>query len=200
MSQVERWYNPKRAKPYTIVECGGRGCAIRAKAYDVDGPWELLPKFAYLLSEKAIAAALAAPPQEIVRVRRAKKSDVLAKTNGQCYWCGTKLESKTSFCVDHIIPQSKSGGHHLENVVPCCKGCNSTKGIGTVDEFRFRRAMLSFQAQTGIFFTFAQVNYLKSIGVNLKIPQHIFWFEYGLNDPATVLANRETATVPDHGA
>ncbi len=34
---------------YTIVECPRRDCHIRAKAFSVDGPWELLPEWIYLL-------------------------------------------------------------------------------------------------------------------------------------------------------
>ena len=42
MSQIDGWYKPDSGRKYTIVGCPREDCRIRAKAYDVDGPWELL--------------------------------------------------------------------------------------------------------------------------------------------------------------
>jgi len=42
MSQIDGWYQPASGRQYTIVGCPRKDCRIRAKAYDVDGPWELL--------------------------------------------------------------------------------------------------------------------------------------------------------------
>jgi hypothetical protein len=42
MSQIKGWYQPTSGRQYTIVGCPRGDCRIRAKAYDVDGPWELL--------------------------------------------------------------------------------------------------------------------------------------------------------------
>lgn len=55
MPQVDRWYAQEdgllSGKQYTIVECPRADCQIRAKAYQWDGPWELLPEWKYLLIE-----------------------------------------------------------------------------------------------------------------------------------------------------
>ena len=42
MSQIDGWYKPDSGRQYTIIGCPRKGCRTRAKAYDVDGPWELL--------------------------------------------------------------------------------------------------------------------------------------------------------------
>lgn len=40
-----------------------------------------------------------------------------------CVYCGAD-NPKT---VDHVVPVSKGGGNGLDNLVPCCKACNSKK-------------------------------------------------------------------------
>ena len=49
---------------------------------------------------------------------------VLARDGYTCYYCGNDAST-----VDHIVPL-KSGGDpiSLENMVACCKRCNSSKG------------------------------------------------------------------------
>jgi hypothetical protein len=41
MPQIEGWYR-FNGKDYTIVGCPRKGCGIRARAYSLDGPWELM--------------------------------------------------------------------------------------------------------------------------------------------------------------
>jgi hypothetical protein len=175
MSQVDGWYYPEDREPYTIVGCSRRDCDARAMVDSYDGPWEIMPECAYLLDERYI------PPPPNRRKKsdqpKAKKADVWAKTEGRCYYCGLVLEHKTTFCIDHIIPQIAGSGDGIDNVVPACRSCNSTKGIKTIEEFRFHRRMQKFQERVGVWFTFTQVEYLKSIGVELDIPTHVFWFE-----------------------
>jgi hypothetical protein len=42
MSQIDGWYQPKSGLQYTVVGCPRKNCRVRAKAYSIDGPWELL--------------------------------------------------------------------------------------------------------------------------------------------------------------
>ena len=48
---------------------------------------------------------------------------VFARDQGRCQYCGKTAES-----IDHVMPRSKGGGHSWENVVACCRRCNTFKG------------------------------------------------------------------------
>ncbi len=50
MGQIAGWIENDGA-PYTFVVCSRKNCDIRAKAYSIDGPWELAPEFEYLLQQ-----------------------------------------------------------------------------------------------------------------------------------------------------
>ena len=48
---------------------------------------------------------------------------VLKRDNYTCAYCGLDANQ-----VDHIIPRASGGTHDLDNLVACCKTCNSKKG------------------------------------------------------------------------
>lgn len=61
---------------------------------------------------------------------------VLHKTNGRCFYCNKNAEA-----VDHFYPQILFRGlssHYwngVENLVPSCKSCNSSKGKKLPEDF-----------------------------------------------------------------
>ncbi len=194
MNQIDSWYYPEHGEPYTIVGCSRRDCDAKAIAYSIDGPWRLLPECTYLISETDILPELPTQNQpKDIRRPSVKKSDIWAKTSGRCHYCGSMLELKTTFCVDHIVPRSGGGEHHIDNVVPACRSCNSAKGTKPLEGFRFHRRMQTFQQQHGVAFTLAQVEYLKSIGVDLTIPDHVFWFEQQVHSQPNLSSSNEGA-------
>lgn len=46
--------------------------------------------------------------------------------SGQCYYCGAKVAFK-NITMDHIVPLTCGGKSTKENLVPCCKKCNTAK-------------------------------------------------------------------------
>lgn len=48
----------------------------------------------------------------------------IVSTEKSCEYCG----KQNDLSWDHLIPQSKDGPDIVENLVLCCKSCNSSKG------------------------------------------------------------------------
>ena len=101
------------------------------------------------------------------------RNEVWNKTNGICWYCGIKMSKfDGTFTVDHFISKADGGEDKIENLVPCCKSCNSSKRNKTLEQFR------SFRSRpNGIYFTDAQIRYLESIGVTLPKKEIRFYYE-----------------------
>ena len=67
------------------------------------------------------------------------KKSIKLRDNNKCGYCGIYLSSET-FTIDHIIPISKFSNkmeaNTWENLVSCCRKCNSLKGDKTLAEAR----------------------------------------------------------------
>lgn len=65
------------------------------------------------------------------------KKYVLARDKMICQYCGLHLDGKTA-SVDHVIPiskfKNKSDSNSWDNLVACCKKCNTKKGGRTPEE------------------------------------------------------------------
>lgn len=56
-------------------------------------------------------------------------SDLCNKYDNKCLCCGEKKK----LTQDHIIPITKGGIHHIDNLQPLCRNCNSRKHTKTTD-------------------------------------------------------------------
>ena len=71
--------------------------------------------------------------EAVIKTERAKARS-LRKTrwwqqktsSGTCYFCAQKV-GYADLTMDHIIPLSRGGRSTKDNLVPCCKVCNSKK-------------------------------------------------------------------------
>ena len=53
------------------------------------------------------------------------RRSVFARDNYMCQYCGVTGKELT---IDHVIPKRHGGGAHWENLVACCRRCNTKKG------------------------------------------------------------------------
>jgi len=61
------------------------------------------------------------------------KHTLFGKQEGHCNGCRTFFPFQ-NFTIDHIVPQSKGGSDHIDNLQLLCNYCNSTKGAGTQEQ------------------------------------------------------------------
>ena len=54
---------------------------------------------------------------------------VFQRDRFRCQYCGHQAEN-----LDHVVPKSQGGTHTWENVVACCRRCNTRKGGRTPGE------------------------------------------------------------------
>lgn len=67
--------------------------------------------------------------QERLPHRGMHRQHVLERDQGLCRYCG---DSAIEF--DHVVPRSRGGTDHADNVVCACQPCNQRKGARTPDE------------------------------------------------------------------
>lgn len=76
---------------------------------------------------------LSVPVPSVIRLRRfvrvpyrarapLTRKAVFVRDGHRCQYCGAAAES-----IDHVIPSSRGGEHAWENVVACCRRCNTAK-------------------------------------------------------------------------
>lgn len=66
------------------------------------------------------------------------RKQILAKTRGNCAYCGMPLTICKSkpWHMDHIHPKSRGGAHHPKNFNAACRNCNTKKRDRTPEEFK----------------------------------------------------------------
>ncbi|GAB4466164.1 MAG: HNH endonuclease [Armatimonadaceae bacterium] len=59
------------------------------------------------------------------------RRSVFARDNYTCQYCGVTGKDLT---IDHVIPKRHGGGMEWENLVTCCRRCNTKKGDKMLDK------------------------------------------------------------------
>lgn len=73
-------------------------------------------------NQKAIRRAMMGAP--VVRITSAEWRRIAASYSGLCAYCYQRTGRLT---MDHVQPLTRGGAHEPDNIVPCCRSCNSKK-------------------------------------------------------------------------
>jgi len=62
------------------------------------------------------------------KARRLRKSRWWQRKTapGRCHYCGRRV-GQAALTMDHLVPLSRGGRSTKDNLVPCCKRCNTEK-------------------------------------------------------------------------
>lgn len=52
-----------------------------------------------------------------------------------CYYCGTQSTDTSVMTLDHVVPFARGGTNTIQNCVPACASCNTSKCDRTEQEF-----------------------------------------------------------------
>lgn len=85
-----------------------------------------------------------------------KRQRVLSMFGGKCAYCGDVPDGVLG--IDHVIPRSKGGGNSESNLLPCCRICNSVKGVKSLEEFILYMDYIDLVRVYG--FSIKQLNFL----------------------------------------
>jgi hypothetical protein len=67
-------------------------------------------------------------------ITKAQREIVIARDGLACHYCETMVQPK-NFTVDHKLAIVNGGNNELDNLVGCCKRCNSRKSDKPYDVF-----------------------------------------------------------------
>ncbi len=106
---------------------------------------------------------------------------VLSRYDEKCAYCGAGIygrdeTTRGNATVDHIIPQSKDGTNAEDNLLPCCRSCNSSKGSKTL--YGYRMSCL-FKAVGAPPFSDSQKYWLLKHGIDIdSVAEKLFGAPY----------------------
>lgn len=58
------------------------------------------------------------------RISKEEWQGIIDAANGRCLYCGTRAK----LVMDHFVPINRGGATVQDNMIPCCRSCNSKKG------------------------------------------------------------------------
>jgi len=62
------------------------------------------------------------------------RKSIHARERGQCFYC-LRSTAPSVCCLDHVVPQARSGCNSYRNLVSSCMECNAQKGKTAADDF-----------------------------------------------------------------
>jgi 5-methylcytosine-specific restriction endonuclease McrA len=114
-------------KVLRLVERSTLGHVVRVRLPD-EVRTECAPKSAASGAAKVPSQAFQGVRLEEVDFLRTRelRQSIHAREGGKCFYC-LRQTPKRAHCLDHVVPQAKSGCNSYRNLVSCCLDCNSRK-------------------------------------------------------------------------
>lgn len=109
-----------------------------------------------------------------VKISKKRRDLVISKTSGFCFYCGTDLHDN-NFSIDHFLPRNQGGTNELDNLVPCCRVCNSSKNKYGIEEFREILGVKNSKFNGVV--NRIQIRQLQCLGIDISMPEYNFYFE-----------------------
>lgn len=123
VAQIVSWANCDMVEAEACLS--GLICRGLVAAADGGGVWVEVFRLAHPPTEPKVRQAQWS-------IGRKRREAIYARDGGSCVYCG----SPEKLTLDHVVPQSRGGPHDDENLVTCCKSCNTKKGARTPEEWR----------------------------------------------------------------
>jgi 5-methylcytosine-specific restriction endonuclease McrA len=136
--QVLRRLKPQKAEKHREANARWKKCNQK-KSLEISREWKANNKERRKEVDKQWRQNNPEAQRERGRRRRARKYDAINKSSlkvtakdietlknnfGQsCAYCGAVAK----ITIDHVVPLAKGGTHEIENLLPCCQSCNSSK-------------------------------------------------------------------------
>lgn len=88
-----------------------------------------------------------------------KRRKIFSRDQYKCVYCETPC-TPDELTIDHVLPKSRGGDNSPQNLVTCCRRCNSLKDSKTDEEFGYRvsKAVLHSNIDLAILLASAKSN------------------------------------------
>lgn len=105
-------------------------------------------------------------------MKNKKRIDILREREKEkCFYCLKKVK-KGQETRDHLTPRSKGGKSTLENLVYCCRSCNSSKGK------RDRESYIAYLLLN---------NAVKSLGAHISLSDNGITISFGTKEKKKIV-------------
>jgi 5-methylcytosine-specific restriction endonuclease McrA len=108
------------------------------------------------------------PYKDIPMTRR----NIMHRDAETCQYCG----KRSDLTLDHVLPRSRGGGDHWENVVVACLRCNVTKGNRTPEEANMK---LAKRPMRPVYFAQFELSKQRKVSQKLYASWQKYFFDLG---------------------
>lgn len=101
-----------------------------------------------------------------------KRKKLNEKYGNVCQICNKDISNQYDLCIEHVIPKSKGGTNHIENLSIACRTCNTKKGVknsndisenSIFNDIDFYINLINYEIQNDVFDKKETYNHVKNI-------------------------------------